>query len=206
MAFPTELAGGAKIYVDALSEEPGTLGLLYRSGNKFYGLTACHVVSDERTAHPTEVYLDRGLGGVRIGKVLLGKLGPDTDLALIELDEAPIRWSSVRGYSNVSARWGLPSPGREVFKVGAATEKTSGALVGPTTYAQTHYLATGTASVFHSSALKIEPLAGAVGAISEGGDSGAVWVDAVTFLPVALHIGGNGDYAYALSLDSMIEG
>jgi hypothetical protein len=163
------------LLVDGVNEL-GTLGAIATSdGQDRWALTACHVVGlppvDGRRVFQPDDAATQNL----IGRTVAAKSDPGLDVAAIRLDAGVPTIDEVLGVALIGPA-GAAAVGMRVVKAGRKTGVTEGAVtrVTPTD-------------------VRIEPPAGfpLLYELSEAGDSGSIWVEKNSGIPVALHKEGN---------------
>lgn len=168
-------------------------------------LSNWHVLVGQPTAQPgAPVWqpgkLDGGGNQDTIAELSRSVLGPyDAAVARITGPRS-VQESTLEGHSIQAMA--APRLGMQVWKSGRTTGYTTGFIDGVQMITQLNYGAAGVQQL--SAVFRVVPLPGTPPAeISMGGDSGSVWVDAVTGYAVGLHFAGEvGDaLEYALAHD-----
>lgn len=170
----------------------GTLGLIVRKGDKFYGLTNFHVapVLDAPVFQPGPA--DVPAAGVPMRQV--GSVGFNTisslDMALLEFPSNAL-WNNVPVGLNKSLRGHkAPLVGKIYSKVGRTTGFTTAQCVGMGFIRINYGTGIGTRSIY-TAELAPQNLENPSNVeISEPGDSGSGWFDPDTMEFVALHCAG----------------
>ncbi len=158
----------------------GTIGLVCRDANDMRWLLSCaHVLNRPAGFAGTPagdlepIHQPKDKPEYVIAHTDLAKVLPDLDAAAARIDDAIADSPEVLDIGPATEP-AAPTAGLTVIKSGSRTGVTRGIVrtVAP-------------------ELVIIEPLAGATGALTKKGDSGAVWLDAATLAPVAMHTQGN---------------
>jgi hypothetical protein len=131
--------------------------------------------------------LDGGSENDTIATLTRWVLGPH-DAAVARLTGArPVRSQTVEGHSILHA--GAPRLGMMVWKSGRTSGRTEGFIDGVRMQVAIQYPTAGQRTLRHIFRIVPRPGAGKV-QVSEGGDSGAVWIDEALGTGVGLHFAG----------------
>lgn len=171
--------GGGIVIATHTREHYGTLGMvLTRTGLDRWGLTCAHVLGPQGGAVPDGdvVYQpDTSILANRIGATRGWCADPLLDCAAFEIDPQLPTSADIIGVGTPAGHI-APTVGMAVIKSGRSTGVTEGVII-------------------HIADSRIEiglrPGFPTAYDLSEGGDSGAIWCEATTRAPVALHTAGS---------------
>jgi hypothetical protein len=166
---------GGILVINAMNQRPGTLGLVtHRGANDHFLLSAYHVLCrPEGSAFVDGEVIHQPVGFENaVARVLSADTRPDLDIAAARVDPSVAVAGRILGLPPVTAP-ARPQVGMRVIKSGAATGITEGRV----------------ARVNGSrAAIEDPPGVSSFYEVSGFGDSGAVWVEASSGTPVALHL------------------
>lgn len=165
------LQGGMGI-VNPVIERPGTLGLVATHGGTLYIVSCYHVLSKDPFAKGEPILRADGDGG-SLPVAFVDRGLPELDVAAAMVAEGVEAVEGILGLGRLALP-AEPMEGMPVVKIGHATGRTEG-RVSRLDGDDVWIVAEGDEST----------------TISEGGDSGAVWVCRDSLAPVVLHTGSN---------------
>src|SRR5688572_5748280 len=161
--------------INPLIECPGTIGVISSRGPEWYILSCYHVLfrlHREPFIPGENIFLsDLSPDGLPIAAV--AEISSNFDAAIARINDDVEVETGVGDIPQFNPPM-HPEEGMEVIKFGSATGRTFGVV-----------------NRVEENDVWIYPPEGHVGEISEGGDSGAVWISTQTLSPVALHTGRN---------------